>query len=189
METLEAIKTRRSVRKFTPKPVEPEKLQRILEAAQQAPSWANLQCWRFVVVQDQAARLRISELSYVEAFFAPKGYKSNPAQRALAEAPVVIVACADPAKSGDLRGEQYYMTDLGIAAENLMLAAHDQGLGSVFVGVFDEEQVAELLNIPPEIRIIGLFPIGYPLEEGKAGPPRKPLEEIVFYEKWKAEQF
>lgn len=186
MDTLDAIRTRRSVRKFLDRPVEPDKLRAILEAARQAPSWANMQCWRFVVVEEPAVKARISELSYVEAFFAPKGYNINPAQKALAEAPVVIVACADPTQSGDLRGEKYYLTDLGIAAENLMLAAHAVGLGSVFVGVFDEENLGLLLNIPPEIRIVGLIPIGYPREEGKGGPPRKPLDEIVFHGTWKA---
>ncbi|KAF0214764.1 MAG: hypothetical protein FD174_4308 [Geobacteraceae bacterium] len=186
MDTLEAITTRRSVRKFSDKPVEAEKLRAVLEAARLAPSWANLQCWRFVVVEDAGVKGKISELSYVEAFFKPKGYKTNPAQNALASAPVVIVACAEPLDSGDLRGQQYYMTDVGIATENLMLAAHALGLGSVFVGVFDEEAMGDLLGIPPEIRIVGLFPLGYPLEESKGGPPRKPLDEIVFYGKWKS---
>lgn len=186
METLAAISSRRSVRKFSSQPVEPEKLQAVLEAARLAPSWANMQCWRFVVVEDQAIKAKISELSFVEAFFAPKGYKSNPAQGALAEAPVVIVACGEPTQSGELRGQPYYLTDVGIAAENLMLAAHDLGLGTVFVGVFDEEQLGELLGIPPELRIVGLFPLGYPLEPAKAGPPRKPLAEIVHYGKYQA---
>ena len=186
MDTLEAIRTRRSVRKFSDKPVEPEKLQAVLEAVQQAPSWANMQCWRLIVVTDPAVKGRISELSYVEAFFATRGYKSNPAQKALAEAPVVIVACAEPTESGELRGQQYYLTDMGIATENLMLAAHSLGLASVFVGVFEEEDIGELLDIPPGIRIVGLFPLGYPLGEVKSGPPRKPLDQIVHYEKWKA---
>jgi nitroreductase len=186
MDTLEAIRTRRSVRKFSDRPVEPEKLRAVLEALQQAPSWANMQCGRYVVVEDAAIRARISELSYVEAFFATRGYKSNPAQSALADAPVVIVACAEPTHSGELRGQQYYLADMGIASENLMLAAHAQGLGSVFVGVFDEEGIGELLDIPPGIRIVGLFPVGYPASEPKAGPPRKPLDEIVYYGKWKS---
>ncbi|MGE5664952.1 MAG: nitroreductase family protein [Deltaproteobacteria bacterium] len=186
METLEAIRTRRSVRKFLDRPVEPEKLQAVLEAARMAPSWANMQCWRFVVVQDPQARARIGELSFVEAYFAPLGYKANPAQKGLAQAPVVIVACADPARSGELRDARYYMTDLGIAAQNLMLAAHDVGLGTVFVGVFDESALAELLAIPAGIRIVGLFPLGYPQNAGKGGPPRRPLDEIVFHGKWGA---
>ena len=185
MDVIEAIGSRRSVRKFSDRAVEPEKLQTVLEAVRLSPSWANMQCCRLVVVQDATLKEKLSELSFVEAIFAPRGYKTNPAQDALAEAPVVIVACADPTQSGDLRGQKYYLTDVGIAAENLMLAAHAVGLGSVFVGVFDEEQVGDLLEIPKEVRIVGLFPLGYPLEPAKAGPPRKPLEEIVYYETWK----
>jgi len=184
METLEAIRTRRSIRKYSDRPVEPEKLTAVLEAARQSPSWANLQCWRFVVVTNAEVKERISALSYVEAYLGPKGYKSNPAQKALATAPVVIVACADPTKSGELRGQDYYLTDLGIACQSLMLAAHAQGLGSVFVGVFDEQALGELRDIPPQLRIVGLFPLGYPESEVKSGPPRLPLEELVHYEKW-----
>jgi nitroreductase len=136
-------------------------------------------------VQDQETRTRIGELSFVESFFASYGFKSNPAQKALTQAPVVIVACADPAKSGDVGGQQYYLADMGIATENMMLAAHDQGLGSVFVGVFDEEQLKSLLAIPPEIRIVGLFPLGYPAGEAKGGPARKALDEFVHYGTWK----
>lgn len=184
MELFEAIRTRRSIRRFLDKPVEEEKLQAILEAVRMAPSWANMQCWRFVVVKDKSTRERISELSYVESFFAPKGYKVNPSKKGLAEAPVVIVACADPSQSGVLWDQHYYMTDVGIATQNLMLAARGLGLGTVFVGVFDEEKLRSLLNIPSNIRIVGLFPIGYPQEEKKEGPSRKPLNEIAFFEKW-----
>lgn len=185
MDTLEAIKTRRSVRKFADKPVEAEKLQTVLEAVQAAPSWSNMQCWRMVVVKNAESRAKISDLSYVESFFATRGYKSNPAQKGIADAPVVIVLCAVPEQSGELNGQKYYLTDTGIAAENLMLAAHSVGLASVFVGVFDEEKLGDLLDIPPGVRIVGIFPLGYPQTEPKAGPSRKPLEEIVFYEKWK----
>jgi nitroreductase len=76
------------------------------------------------------------------------------------------------------------MTDIGIAAQTLMLSARALGLGTVFVGVYDEEKLRGLLKVPSNIRIVGLFPLGYPLEEKKDGPPRKPLNEIVFYEKW-----
>ena len=172
------------MRRFSGRPVEPEKLLTVLEAARMAPSWANMQCWRFVVVKDGGAKARISELSYLADYFASKGYKSNPAQKALAEAPVVIVACAEPEQSGAVRGQEYYLTDVGIATENLMLAAHAVGLGSVFVGVFDEDKLRALLNIPQTVRIVGLFPLGYPQGELRAGPPRKSLEEIVFHERW-----
>lgn len=185
MDALEAIKTRRSVRKFAEKEVEENKLTELLEAVQAAPSWANMQCWKMVVVTDQEKRKTISELSYVESFFATRGYKTNPAQKGIAEAPVVIVLCAVPEQSGEMGGQKYYLTDIGIAAQNLMLSAHAQGLGSVFVGVFDEEKLADFLNIPPNVRIVGIFPVGYPLTETKGGPPRKPLNEFVHYEQWK----
>ncbi len=184
METLEAIKTRRSIRKFSDQPVEPEKLQAVLEAVRQAPSWSNLQCWQLVIVESQESRDKISELSFVESFFATYGYKTNPAQKALAQAPVVIIACADPVKSGNLHDQQYYLADMGIASENLMLAAHDQGLGTVFVGVYHEEQIKALLGIPDNIKIVGLFPLGYPAGEAKGGPSRKQLSDFVHYGKW-----
>lgn len=184
MEVLDAVRTRRSARRFSDKPVEEEKLQSILEAVRQSPSWANLQCWRFIVVKDSGIIGKISDLSYVESFFAPLGYKTNPSKKGISEAPLVIVACADPAQSGTIWGQSYYMTDIGIASQSLMLAARALGLGTVFVGVFDEDKLRNILNIPPGIRIVGLFPIGYPLEEKTSGPPRKPFSEIVFYEKW-----
>lgn len=184
MEVLEAIRTRRSVRRFLDKPVEEEKIQSILEAVRMSPSWANLQCWRFVVVKDGAAREELSELSYVESFFTPRGYKTNPSKKGLSEAPVVIVACVDPEQSGIIWGQKYYMTDLGIAAQSLMLAVHGLGLGTVFVGVFDEVKVRELLKIPENIRVVGLFPVGYPREESKGHTPRKLLDEIVHYDTW-----
>jgi nitroreductase len=184
MDLFEAIKTRRSIRKYIDKPVEDEKLRTVLDAVRMAPSWANYQCWRVVVVRDKAVKEKISALSYVESYFASKGYKSNPSMKALAGAPAVLVLCADPQQSGALWGQNYYLVDSGLAAQNLMLAARGQGLGTVFVGVYDEEKLKHLLNIPASIRIVGLFPLGYPAEEKKEGPARKPIEEFCFNEQW-----
>ncbi len=185
MDFFEALRSRRSIRKYLDKPVEQEKLDAVLEAVRVSPSWANMQCWRIVVVKDRDMKAKISELSYVESFFATKGYKSNPSKKALAEAPVVIVLCADPVNSGTLWGQNYYLVDAGIAAQSLMLAARAQGLGTVFVGIYDEDKIKNLLNIPASVRVIGLFPVGYPTEEKKDGPARKTLAEICFDEKWK----
>ncbi len=184
MEFFEALTTRRSIRKYQQRPVEDEKLSAVLDAARAAPSWANQQCSRLVVIKDAGTKQGISELSYLESFFAPKGYKTNPAVQALAQAPVVIVLCADPAQSGTVRGQEYYLTDTGIAAQSLMLAARALGLGTVFVGVFQEEPLRDLLGIPEQIRIVGLFPLGYPAEEKREGPKRKPLGEICSFERW-----
>jgi nitroreductase len=186
MELFEAIGTRRSIRKYLDKPVEDEKLNAVLEAVRVAPSWANMQCWHLVVVRDKAVQQKISDLSYVESFFAPKGYKANPSKKALAEAPVVIVLCAEPSKSGTLWGQSYYLVDAGIAAQSLMLAARAEGLGTVFVGVYDEAKVKSVLGVPEDVRVVGLFPLGYPAEEKKEGPARKRLDEICHYGTWKA---
>jgi nitroreductase len=183
METLEAIRTWKSTRKFLDKPVEDEKLQEVLEAVRRSPSWANKQCWRLVVVKNDEKKRKLSEFAFVESYFAPLGYTSNPAQKGIASAPAVIVLCADPSRSGKIWDQTYYMTDAGIASQNLMLAAHDLGLGTVFVGVFDEEKIRALLTIPATIRIIGLFPIGYPVSAGET-KHRKELGEIVRYEEW-----
>lgn len=184
MDFFDLVRTRRSIRHFSEKPVENDSILKILEAVRQSPSWANLQCWRAVVVRQRELKIKISEMSYVESYFAPRGYHSNPARKGLAEAPVVIVLCADPSRSGLLWEQPYYMTDIGIAAENLMLGVHALGLGTVFVGVFNEPELRRLLGIPDNIRVVGLFPVGYPLEKNSKGPARKPLDDILHYDRW-----
>ena len=184
MDVFDAIKTRRSVRRFSDKPVDDSDIKTILDSVRHSPSWANMQCWRFVVVRDEKTKQTISELSSIESLLKPMGYKANPAKKGITEAPVVIIACADPSRSGSVWNQSYYMTDLGIAAQTLMLAVRGLGMGTVFVGIFDEDGLRKLLGIPDNIRVVGIFPIGYPREEKKEMPPRKPLDEIVFYEKW-----
>lgn len=186
MDVFDAIETRRSIRRYLDKPIDDEKLQAVLEAVRMSPSWANFQCWRLIVVRNKDLRAKISFLSYVESCFAPMGYKSNPSMKALADAPVVIVLCADPERSGILWNQHYYLVDSGLAAQNAMLAARALGLGSVFVGIFDEDKLKELLHIPAGNRIVGLLPLGYPAEELVAGPPRKPVAEFCFSDQWGA---
>ena len=184
MDLFETISGRRSTRRFEDRDVEEEKLKKIMDAVRQAPSWSNMQCWRFIIIRELSLRAEISELTYVESLLAPLGYKVNPAKKGITEAPVVMIDCADPSLSGNLWNQPYYMTDLGIAAQNLMLAAHALGLGTVFVWVFDEEKLKKLLAIPGDIRVVGMFPVGYPKIQKKEGPPRKELREITFLERW-----
>lgn len=190
MEFIEALGARRSVRRYSDRAVEPQKLHDLFEAVRLSPSWSNMQCPRFIVVRDPEVRQRISELSSVEAIIAPMGYKANPARKALAEAPLVVVACAHPAESGRIRGQDYYLVDVGIAAQSMMLSAADQGLATVFVGIFDEDPLRQMLGMPDDVRVVGLFPLGYPLQDplkegkGRARPPRKPVSEIVFDGRW-----
>lgn len=186
MDIFDAIKSRRSVRRFSDKPVSEQDIEKILDAVRYSPSWANMQCWRFIVVRDKEKIKQLSEMSYVESFLKPMGYKANPATKGISEAPVVIIACADPSKSGKIWDQTYYMTDIGIATQTLMLAVRALDLGTVFVGIFDEDRVRNLLEIPSNIRVVGIFPIGHVPEDKKDAkmPTRKSLEEIVFYEKW-----
>ncbi len=174
---MQLFKDRRSIRKFEDKPVEEEKLTEVLEAARLAPSWANRQCWTFIVVKDPNRRRQISEI-----------LEHNPAQKAVVQAPVLIVACADPAESGDMFGKGYYLVDIGIAMQQLCLEAWSQGLGTVWVGMFDEEKVRPVLNVPENIRIVALTPLGYPAKwpEDRG---RKPLNDIVHEETWDAAKY
>ena len=181
MELMEAIKTRRSVRKYKDTPVSEETLNLVLEAARLAPSWANTQCWRFIVVRDKAIKNQLADM-----------VGRNPSTEAIRIAPIVIVACAQLGVSGFYKGEaksdlgDWFMFDVALAMENLVLAAHSQGLGTVHVGLnFDTKKAAEILGIPAGFRAVEMTPLGYP--DGEARPvPRKELPEIVFYDRWQS---
>jgi nitroreductase len=179
MDVMEAIKGRRSIRKYRTDPVSDAALNTILEAARWAPSWANTQCFEFIVVRDPELRKSL-------AGTLPEG---NPASPAFEQAPVVIVACAQKEKSGFFKGRpatdkgDWLMFDTALALQNLTLAAHAQGLGTVHVGFFDDRKVKEILNIPPAIAVVELLPLGVPDEEGRL-TKRRALEEFVFNDKY-----
>ncbi len=184
MDVLEAIKTRRSIRKYKADPVDDKTLETLLEAARQAPSWANTQCWRFIVVRDNDTKLKIAE-----TIAANPTLGSNPSINAIKAAPVVIVACAEKGVSGGFHGKQstnkgdWYMFDVALAMENLVLAATSMGLGTVHVGLFDAQKVEAVLGVPDKFCVVEMTPIGYP--EYQPNPrPRKELAEIVFHEKF-----
>ena len=179
MEVLEAIKTRRSIRKYKPDPVDDKTLQEVLEAARQAPSWANTQCWRFVVVRNAETKGQLSDTLN----------DTNPARDAVCNAPIVIVACAEMEKAGYKAGEvttdkgDWFMFDVALAMHNLVLAAHAVGLGTVYVGLFDARKAAAILSVPEGYEVVAITPLGYP-DEVKEARPRKELNEIVHYDKW-----
>ncbi len=187
MEVLEAIKTRRSIRQQKPDPFDDETLQKVLEAAQWAPSWSNTQCWRFIVVRDSNPKTQIADsLSRRKR---PDGAVGNAATSAVMEAPVLIVACAEMGKSGCRDGTpvtdkgDWYMFDVALAMQNLVLAAHALGLGTVIIGAFDAKKIAEILMVPEGFCVVAMTPLGFPAQEGRA-PHRKELSEIVFYDKF-----
>jgi nitroreductase len=179
VELFEAIKKRRSIRKYKSTPVAEKDLEMVLDAARWAPSWANTQCTRFVVVRDKRIKTELMET------LSP----NNGARPALAEAPVLIVACAELGRSGYKKGEvrtdkgDWFMFDVALAMQNLVLAAHSLGLGTVHIGLFDAKKAAEILEVPEGFTVVEMTPLGYPDAEGKT-TSRKELSEIVFHEKF-----
>jgi len=173
MDIFQVIRDRRSIRKYQDTPVEDEKIEQVLDAARLAPSWKNMQCWRFLVLREQADRTKL--LAAIP--------DDNPGKKAIAAAPVVIIVCADPAESDVENGIEYYIADTAIAFEHLCLTAHALGLGTCWMGWYNEDQIRNAFNIPDGIRIVGLTPLGYPNQEPKPRP-RKELAEIVFYDIW-----
>ncbi len=177
---MQAIRERRSIRKFKPDPVGDDRVNTVLEAGRWAPSWANTQCWRFVVVRDQSIKEKLADT---------KG-RGNPAGEAIRTAPVTIVICAELKKSGYYKGEaptdkgDWFMFDCALAAQNMMLAAHSLGLGTVPVGLFDARRAAEALGVPGNMTVVLMLPLGYPAET-PAAPRRKELGEIVVYDRFR----
>lgn len=173
MELFEAIKSRRSIRKFKEDIPDDESIERIIEAGIWAPSAGDLQSWNAVVVKDEQTKVRIALAAYVQEF--------------IAKAPVVIVMCANRANAGARYGERgrelYCIQDAACATQNMMLAAYALGLGAAWVGAFKDEDIVNLLNLPDYLRPVALIPLGYPDEEPET-PPRRNVEEAVRNEKY-----
>jgi nitroreductase len=172
LEIFEVIRKRKSVRSYKPTPVPMQTLRKVLETARLAPSAGNVQPWRFIIVTDSDKRQRIAQ-----------GCRYG---RFLDESPVVIVGCGDQKAS-----PRWYVGDTCIAMEHLVLAATAEGLGTCWIGVFDEKELRELLKIPLRLRVVALLALGYP--GGKLDlpaklahliRPRKQLEKIAYLEEY-----
>jgi len=165
MDVFEAIRGRRSVRRYLDKPVEEEKILLCLYAAHWAPSARNSQHWNFIVVRDPETRRKLAEIHRWGGF--------------MAESPVVIAVVGDPELSS------FWREDLGAAVENLLLAAYAQGLGSCWMGVAGteyEEPIKKLLGVPEKLRILCMVSLGYPAESPTR--VRQPLDRKVHWEKY-----
>lgn len=160
---LDVIKRRRSVRKFDGTEIPEECMEQILEAGRWAPSGANAQLWRFIVVTERETLAAIAEKCYYKMF----------RSRHVGEASAVVVLCADPQA-----GSPTYTIDAAIAGTNMTLMATSLGIGSCWIGAFEEQALWSILRIPEKLKIIALIAFGY--EVGKASvPPRLPLSTIV----------
>jgi nitroreductase len=170
MSVRNAVRTRKSVRAWADKLVEEEKLNAVLEAGRLAPSASNRQEWRFVVVRDPETRKMLASAAGGQAF--------------VGQAPVVIAACADTDEHRMRCGQQSYPIDVAIALDHMTLAAVELGLGTCWIGLFDENRVKEILGIPEKIRVVELMPLGYPAEPWAVEKKRLPMDRIVKYEHW-----
>jgi len=173
------IKGRRSVRSYQEKDVTDDQLNEILESVKWSPSWANTQCWEIIVVRDQVMKDRLQEILP----------KTNPARKHFAEAPVVLGVCGKLNSSGYYNGKvttkfgDWFMYDLGIATQSICLTAHDLGLGTVIVGLFDHDQIKSALGVPEGYELVSLIPVGYPAKETSA-PKRREISEFTHYDKF-----
>jgi len=164
MDVFEAIKRRRSIRKYKPKPVPKKYLKTILNAARLAPSAGNRQPWRFVVVRDPEKKKPLAEAANNRTF--------------LVDADALIVAIGDPRVS-----QRWYDKDPMIAVEHMVLTATALGYGTCWIGAIDKDRVKELLKIPDEMSVIALLPVGVPDETPEARPRMK-LTELFFAEEY-----
>mgnify|MGYP001080718576 FL=1 len=173
-DLMKIIRERRSVRKYEERDVPEEALNTLLEAVRWSPSWANTQCWEIVVVRDRAVKEQL------QATLPPKG---NPAAGAMVQAPVVLVLCAKLKSSGFYKGEvttkfgEWFMFDLGVACQNLCLAAHALGLGTVVVGLFDHDKAKRVLQVPESHELVVMVPLGFPAKVS-AAPNRREIGEF-----------
>lgn len=165
---------RRTIRKYTDQPIPDETMQQLYEVIESTQSWANTQCWEVVNVIDPEIRKHLQETMP----------QQNPAYRAIVNAPALLVLCAKKGVSGTIGGTMaskhgdWYMYDLGIATQNLCLAAHSLGLGTVVVGWFDHDKVEKVLNVPTNTEVVSMIPLGYRNQTGSI-PKHKPIASFV----------
>ena len=171
MDIYEAVKTRTSIRKYKSDPIPEDKLERVLGAMRRAPSGKNAQPWRFVIVKDGGIRAKLADACRGQQF--------------VGEAPVVVVGCGWEDRAYTRMGGYWSSlpVDIAIALDHLTLAAVAEGLGTCWIGAYDEENVKEILGIPEKVKVIALTPLGFPDVE-PASRPRKSLEEIITIDRW-----
>ncbi len=172
MEFYDVIKKRRSVRKYRKDRIPDNVLRRILEAGRIAPSAKNIQPWKFIVIKDEERKKKVADACKKQMW--------------MADADVIVCGCAiEEIAYGKMGGYMSsYPVDLAIAMDHIILAATDEGLGTCWIGAFDEKEVKKVLNIPEDIRVVALTPIGFPAEEPK-DRGRKPFEEVFTFETYK----
>jgi nitroreductase len=168
-DVLDAMRERRSVRRFQSRPIPDATVGRLLESAVLAPSAGNMQAWHFYVVKDNQRRQALAAASHRQLF--------------VAQAPVTLVVCADLRRSENRYGERgvnlYVLQDTAAAVQNILLAATAFGLATCWIGSFEEDRVAEIVGADPAVlRPVAVIPVGYPAEKPPERP-RRPVDDVI----------
>jgi nitroreductase len=173
MKIPEIIVKRRSIRSFTSREVTEELAKILVQAACLAPSAGNRQPWEFIIVRDEETKRALADAAYGQSF--------------ISKASVIYVVCALPDQSGSRYGwrgrELYCIQDTAAAIQNLILTAVANGLGSCWIGAFDESKASYVMGLPTGVRPVALIPVGYP-DESPAPRPRRSLREVVHKDRW-----
>jgi nitroreductase len=173
MELEEAIKGRRSIRAFKPQDVSEETVEKLIDAARHAPSAGNVQPWEFIIARNMETKKKLARAAFNQAF--------------VEEAPIVIVVCADENRSSlryDIRGEILYcIQDTAAATQNILLTAYSLGLGTCWIGAFNEDEAKKVLKTPVGIRPVVMIPIGYS-DRAPSQRGRRSLNQIIHNEEF-----
>ncbi len=179
MALMEIIEKRKSVRKYLDKKVEREKILRCIEAARLAPSAENVQPWRFIVLDEPELKTRFCR-EVTGGIYRPSRFIEN--------APVVVVVLAKldliaNVLGRSIQGTSYYLIDVGISGEHLVLQAQEFGIGTCWVGWFNAKKAKKVLNIPLRYKVVSLISMGYPAQGGTKNKPNLPIEKVLFFNK------
>ena len=173
MDFYEVIRTRRSIRSYRSDPIPEKVLNRVLDAPRIAPSGSNRQPWKFIITKDEMLKQQLVPACGNQSF--------------IAEAPVVVVACGYDIhyNRGGYMGDMSVLIDVSIAFTHLILAARAEGLGTCWIGAFDNDEVKKILGIPGDANVVAITPLGYPKgEKFTESRRRKSLEEIFSTDKF-----
>ena len=173
MDFEKVVKNRRSIRDFKDAEISEESVIKIIDAGRWAPSAGNAQDIRFIIIKDRNTKTRLAKAAF--------------SQNYLIDAPVVITVCSDPSQLERKyldRGKNFYsLVDGAAAIQNMMLEAENLGIGSCWIGAFNDKEVRDVLMIPENVRVIGIIPLGY--YSKKPHPPFKTdLHNLIYLEKW-----
>lgn len=175
MDFYEVIKTRRSVRSYKPDPIPDDVMKRVLNVARIAPSGGNTQPTRFILIRDEKRKKQLVPLCNGQGF--------------ISRAPAVVVACGRDNRYnyGGYMGKLSMLVDVAIAVDHLTLAARAEGLGTCWIGSFDNAGIKKFLKIPDDFQVVALTPLGYPVGDPFVDTTnRLPLDQLVCEEEWKS---